>query len=289
MRTILTPGMRYMLLGTFLFSVGSLLIKLAGERVPTLEMLFVRGVVGIGFVWCILRRSGVGMFGTRKGLLALRGAVGFVALFAEFYAIVHLPLADATVILFTHPAVVALLAWAVLGERLGAVGIGAVALSLTGVAVVCRPAFLFGGGPSNLDPLAVTVALCGVIVTSLAILTVRTLAKTEHPAVVMLYPPLMISLASPFLAEGWVLPTPFEWACILGIALFMNAGQYYMTRGYAIESAARISAVTCLEIVFAALWGASILGEIPDAWTVAGGLLIVTGTIALGRDDGAGS
>jgi drug/metabolite transporter (DMT)-like permease len=105
----------------------------------------------------------------------------------------------------------------------------------------------------------------------------------------MLYPPLMISLASPFLAEGWVLPTPFEWTCILGIALFMNAGQYYMTRGYAIESAARISAVTCLEIVFAALWGASILGEIPDAWTVAGGLLIVTGTIALGRDDGAGS
>ncbi|MFH1914355.1 MAG: DMT family transporter [Pseudomonadota bacterium] len=285
MRAILTPGMRHMLMGTLLFSVGSLLIKLAGERVPTLEMLFIRGLVGIGFVWFILRRTGVGMLGTRRMMLLLRGVVGFAALFAEFYAIIHLPLADATVILFTHPAVVALLAWVVLGERIGPRGLMAVAVSLTGVAVVCRPAFLFGGGPSNLDPLAVTVALCGVVVTSLAILAVRTLARTEHPAVVMLYPPLVITVLSPILASGWVWPTALEWVYLLGIAAFMNAGQYFMTRGYAIESAARISAVTCLEIVFAAFWGASILGEIPDSWTVVGGALIVAGTIALGRGE----
>jgi drug/metabolite transporter (DMT)-like permease len=288
MRAILTPGMRYMLMGTFLFSVGSLLIKLAGERVPTLEMLFVRGLVGIGFVWFILRRTGAGMLGTRRLMLTLRGVIGFCALFAEFYAIIHLPLADATVILFTHPAVVALLAWLVLGERIGPRGLMAVAVSLTGVAVVCRPAFLFGGGPSGLDPLAVSVALGGVVVTSLAILAVRSLARTEHPAVVMLYPPLVMVAASPLLASGWVWPTALEWAYMLGIAAFMNAGQYYMTRGYAIESAARISAVTCLEIVFAAFWGASVLGEIPDGWTVAGGALIVAGTIALGRGDEPG-
>lgn len=288
MRTLLTPGMRHMLMGTFLFSIGSLLIKLAGERIPTLEMLFVRGLVGIGFVWWLLRRTGVGMLGTRRVLLTLRGVVGFAALFAEFYAIVHLPLADATVILFTHPAVVALLAWAVLGERIGLRGLLAVGVSLTGVAVVCRPAFIFGGGPSLLDPLAVTVALCGVGVTSLAILAVRALARTEHPAVVMLYPPLIMTIVSPLLAQGWLWPTPLEWGYMLGIAAFMNAGQYSMTRGYAIESAARISAVTCLEIVFAAFWGASVLGEIPDGWTVAGGLLIVAGTIALGRGEEPG-
>ena len=38
----LTPGMRYMLLGTFLFSIGSLFIKIAGERIPTMEILFVQ-------------------------------------------------------------------------------------------------------------------------------------------------------------------------------------------------------------------------------------------------------
>ncbi|QGY39807.1 EamA family transporter [Pseudodesulfovibrio cashew] len=284
MRNVLTPGMRYMLLGTFLFSIGSLLIKVAGERVPTMELLFFRGVVGLGFCYTILRRSGVSLLGHRRLLLATRGLVGFLSLFTEFYALVHLPLADATAIIFTHPAVVALLAWAVLGERLGRGGIMAVAASLAGVALVCRPGFLFGAGGTDLDPLAVSVALGGVLVTALAILSVRALAKTEHPAVVMFYPPLLIVLFSPLFSGGWVMPTPGEWACVAGIALAMNAGQYYMTRGYAIESAARISAVTCLEMVFAAMWGITFLAEIPDTWTLAGGSLIVFGVLLLGRE-----
>lgn len=284
MRNLLTPGMRYMLLGTFLFSIGSLLVKLAGERLPTMEILFVRGVVGIGLCWLIVRQAGVGMLGSRRWLLIARGVVGFIALFAEFFAIVHLPLADAIVILFSHPAVVAILAWVLLGERLGSRGVLAIVASLLGVVVVCRPTFLFGGGAALLDPLGVTVALAGVGFISAAILTVRTLAKTEHPAVVMFYPPLIITLAGPFFSHDWLMPNLAEWPMLLGVALFMNTGQYYMTKGYAIESAARISAVTCLEIVFAAVWGASFLGEIPDGWTVVGGLLIVGGVLAIGRD-----
>lgn len=276
--------MRYMLIGTFLFSIGSLLIKLAGERIPTLELLFWRGIVGIGFCWVILRRAGVGFFGNRKLLLLARGCIGFVALFAEFYALVHLPLADATVIIFTHPAVVALLAWVLLGERLGRFGLIAVAASLTGVGLVCRPGFLFGGGGADLDPLALGVALGGILFTSTAILIVRTLAKTEHPAIVMAYPPMLIALFAPVFGSGWVMPVGVEWLYILGIALSMNGGQYYMTRGYAIESAARISGITCLEIVFAAFWGVSLLGEIPDGWTLAGGGLIVCGIVLLGKD-----
>lgn len=273
--------MRYMLLGTFLFSIGSLFVKMAGERLPTMEILFVRGVLGIGFCWCIIRKAGVGMFGHRKYLLLARGTVGFVALFTEFYALVHLPLADATALLFSHPMVVAIFAWVILGEKLNKKSLLAILVSIIGVAVVSRPGFIFGASGSDLDPFAVGVTLGGVVLISIAILTVRTLAKTEHPAVVMLYPPLLITCVAPFFAEGWVMPNVQEWGMLIGVAMFMNGGQYFMTRGYAIESAARISAVTCLEIVFAAFWGASILGEFPDEWTLFGGALIVTGVLAL--------
>ncbi len=283
MRNWLTPGMRLMLLGTFLFSIGSLCIKLAGERVPTMEILFVRGVIGIFFCWAIVRRAGAGVFGKRRFMLALRGLTGFLALFGEFYAIVHMPLADAMVILFSHPVMVAILAWAVMGERLSVKGMAAIITSVVGVTVVCRPDFLTGMTGTPIEPLTLAMALMGVGFTSVAILAVRSLAKTEHPAVVMFYPPLIISLAAPFFPEGWVIPTGSEWLMLLGVALFMNAGQYYMTKGYAVESAARVSAVSCLEIVFAALWGASFLGEIPDAWTIGGGVLIVIGTLALGH------
>jgi drug/metabolite transporter (DMT)-like permease len=99
----------------------------------------------------------------------------------------------------------------------------------------------------------------------------------------MLYPPIAISLLSPLFAEGWVMPTPAEWGVLVGVGLFMNAGQFFMTKGYAIESAARISGVSTLEIVFAAMWGLMFLGEVPDAWTIGGGSLIVLGILALGR------
>ena len=283
MRKWLTPGMRVMLLGTFLFSIGSLCIKLAGTRVPTMEILFVRGLVGIVFCWAIVRRAGAGMLGNRRMLLFTRGLFGFLSLFAEFYAIVHLPLADATVIIFTHPAVVALAAWAVLREKLSPAGLASVLVSLAGVFVVCRPGFLFGGAGPGMDPLALGMALLSVVFTAVAIMAVRSLAVTEHPAVIMLYPPMIICLACPLFAADWVVPTWQEWLMLLGVAGFMNAGQYFMTVGYARDSAARISAVTCLEVVFAALWGASFLGEIPNIWTVAGGTLIVIGTLALGR------
>ncbi len=282
MMKLLTPGMRHMLLGTFLFSIGSLLIKLVGERIPTMEILFVRGFIGIGFCWMILRRAGVGMFGTRRKVLALRGVVGFIALFAEFFAIIHLPLADAIVILFAHPVLVAVLAWAVLREKVDMRSVLAILTSLLGVVVVCRPGFVFGNTGSSLDPIGVIVALVGVVVTSIAVVTVRSLAKTEHPAVVMVYPPIIIACATPFFSYNWLMPTSAEWAMMLGIALFMNAGQYYMTRGYAVESAVRISAVSCLEIVFATIWGVSFLAEIPDGWTIVGGAFIVLGTLALG-------
>nr|WP_321260268.1 DMT family transporter [uncultured Pseudodesulfovibrio sp.] len=278
----LTPGMRYMLLGTFLFSLGSLSVKLAGMRVPTTEILFVRGIIGVGLCWYILRRAGVGVFGQRKLALFFRGLLGFTSMLAEFYTIVHLPLADALVLLFSHPIVVALLGWVVLRERLSKGSMVAVLISLVGVTVVCRPGILFGTG-NSMDPFLLGVALLAVLLTSVAILTVRSLAKTEHPAVVMFYPPLFIALLAPIFYGEWVVPTMSEWFMILGVAVFMNIGQYYMTRGYAIESAARISGVSSLEIVFAAMWGMMFLGEIPDVWTVLGGSLIVFGTLVLGK------
>lgn len=279
----LTPGMRLMLLGTFFFSIGSLFVKVAGSRMPTMEILFVRGLIGVGLCLVMLRKSGVGMLGKRKFLLAARGLLGFGAMFSDFYAIVHLPLADALVLIFSHPVSVALLAWLLMGETLSKGGMFAILTSVTGVALVCRPDFLFGAGSPDLNAMGLIAALVSVFLTSWAILSVRVLAKTERAEVVMFYPPIVISLLSPLFAEGWVMPTPMEWGVLIGVGLFMNAGQFFMTKGYAIESAARISGVSTLEIVFGAMWGMMFLGEIPDLWTIGGGALIVFGILLLGR------
>jgi hypothetical protein len=54
-----------------------------------------------------------------------------------------------------------------------------------------------------------------------------------------------------------------------------------LLRGLQKEPAARATAVSYLQSVFASLWGALVLGEIPEALTLAGATLIVSSTLLL--------
>src|SRR3954468_2527014 len=169
-----------MVLAAFCFSVMSLLVKVVGARIPSQEVVFVRAAVSLAVAYGLVRRARPGNWGRRKGLLVLRGMVGFAALSCFFYAIIHLPLADATVIQYTNPVWTAWLGAWLLGEALSA---GEVVLSgagLLGGLLIARPSFLFGGA-GRLEPLAVAVGLAGALCSASAYVSVRRLSRTEHP------------------------------------------------------------------------------------------------------------
>lgn len=280
----ISPGVRFRILGSVLFSIGAASIKLAGTYVPASQILFARAILGLCFCLWIARRTGFSPFlGKQKGLLLLRGIFGGCAFFTMICAYVRLPLADATVIIFLHPVLVAILASILLKEKLRPQAWLCIMVSLVGVAIVSRPGFIFGQA-HQLDPSGVLMALAGVLFSSLAILSVRQLAKTEPTPTIMFYPLLIIFIAAPLMGGmHWTLPTPEHFLFLLMAGGFMNAGQFFMTKGYGLGSAATISAVGYLEIVFAAFWGMTIFGELPDLPTIAGSVLIAGSTYALGR------
>ena len=116
----LSLGFRYMAASAFCFSIMSVLVKLAGQRLPTQEIVMLRSTLVALICWAMLRAAGIDVRGNRRRLLLVRGFIGFLALSCFFYAVVHLPLADATVIQYTNPAFTALIAVWFLGERIGA-------------------------------------------------------------------------------------------------------------------------------------------------------------------------
>ncbi len=272
-----------MLAAAVCFSLGALFIKLAGVRLPPMEILFARSVVGILYCTILLRRQGANILGEQKRwFLLLRGLLGFSALFCTFYSFVHLPLADATVIVFAHPVFVALFAAIILKEHLGGRGTVCVLTAICGVLLVAKPSFLFGHS-SALDPFAVTVALAAAVLSACAIITVRFLSKHVHALTIILYPTLVVAALGPVLDGGnWLMPQGREWALLLAVGLVMNMGQHFMTVAYRQERAAIIAAIGYLEIPLAALFGTLFLSEIPDLWTCAGAALVVLGTLALG-------
>jgi drug/metabolite transporter (DMT)-like permease len=275
--------MRQMAIGAFWFSVMSLLVKLSGQRLSSVQVVFVRAVFTLGLSVVLVRRAKVPPLGQQRGLLVLRGLFGCVALSCFYYSLVHLPLAEATVVQYTNPVFTALLAAWLLRERLRWPEALCAAASLAGVVLVTRPALLFGGA-STIPTTAALVALAGAVCSAAAYVVVRRIGPAEHPLVVVLYLPLVtVPLTAPFLIGHWIWPTPQEWGWLVGVGITTQIAQLHMTRGLQLETASRATAVGYLQIVFAAVWGAIAFGQLPDGWTMLGALVIVGSTLAVAR------
>lgn len=273
-----------MALAAFFFSLMSLLVKVAGQRLPSSELVMGRSVVSLAITWVMLRRAHVNPWGQRQGLLVVRGLVGFGGLLCFFYAIPRLPLADVTTIQFTNPAFTALFAALFIRERLTRTVVLSIAVSLAGVTLIAQPTVLFGQGANTLDLTAVSVALLGAVFAGIAYTTVRKLRETEHPLVVVFYFPLVsIPACLPILAPVAVWPTPLEWLILVGIGVLTQIAQIFLTTGLHKEPAGRATSVSYLQILFAAVWGFTFFGEVPDILTVFGVLLVVSGIVFVAR------
>lgn len=273
-----------MVAAAFFFSLMSLGVKLSGERLPFQQVVLFRAAVALVLSWWMLRRERLSPWGTQRGLLALRGVTGTLALCCFFWALLHLPLAEATVLQYLNPVFTALLAALVLREPLELREGLSVLGSLAGLLLVARPSFLFGMGAAPLDPWACAVAVAGALFSACSYVTVRRIGHAEHPLVIVFWFPLLATPVSlPLALPVWQWPTPREWLLLLGVGVVTQVAQLFMTRGLQREPAARASAVSYLQIVFAAAWGLLVLGEVPDARTALGATLIVGSTLLLVR------
>jgi drug/metabolite transporter (DMT)-like permease len=263
----------------FWLSSMGLLVKVAGQRLPSMEIVFVRGVITLLLSWFLLVREGIDPWKGPHKLLVLRGVLGAAALTCFYFSLVHLPLAEATVFQYMNPLLVSAFAATFLGERSGKREWTAICISLVGVLLIARPAFLFGGSKS-LPLFFVVVSLAGSLFSSLAYITVRHLRHQHNALLVVFYFPLVtVPLSLPFALPAWVPPTAMEWLLLLGVGVTTQIGQVYLTRGLQLEPAARATAIGYLQIIFATVWGYLIFQQLPHLLGVGGALLIVVSTL----------
>jgi drug/metabolite transporter (DMT)-like permease len=278
-------GARFMLASAAAFAGMTAAAKLVGARIPLFEIVFVRAAFSVVATLLLLRRARVPALGSRRPLLFLRGLFGFAGVSCSFYAVIHLPLAEATLLQFTHPLFTVALAALVLGERIErGVALG-VPLAVLGLLAIVRPAALFGGESAPLDPFATGVALAGAFFAADAYVSVRHLARTgEHPlAIVLSFPLVSVVLALPLMLRDLVWPTGMEWLWLLAAGGCAQLGQMSLTRGIQLLPASRATVFSYTQIVFAAALGALLFAERPDVWTLAGGALVLGGAWLAGR------
>lgn len=276
---MLSRGVLYMALSALAFSVMSMLVKLASVRIPTGEIVLVRAVFTLAISYVMVRRAKLSPWGNERGKLVVRGLLGFAALGCYYLALARLTLADATTLHFTQPLLTSLLAWWLLGERIGWAAAFAVACGLGGVMLVVHPGVPLDSGA---DAFGVVIALASATLSSFAYVTVRQLAKTEHALVIVFYFPLIATpLAIPWAAASWIWPAPSEWLLLVGVGVATQLGQVFLTMGLMIERAGRATSIGYIQICFAVIWQLVIFGQMPGLGTLLGATLIIAGTLAV--------
>ena len=252
----------------------SLFVRLAGD-LPSVQKSFFRNLVAVAAAAVVLARSRPALYLNRGdwGYLFLRAAFGTVGVLCNFYAIDHLLLADATMLNKLSPFFAILLGVVVLGERLRPFQVGAVLAAFAGALLVIKPS------GSNLSLLPAAVGLLGGFGAGVAYTMVRVLGKRGVPGPFIVFtfsafsclatlPPMLLSF-SPMTAA--------QWGMLLLAGASAAAAQFAVTAAYRCAPAREISVFDYSQIVFSALWGFLVFGQVPDAlsWL---GYAVICGT-----------
>jgi drug/metabolite transporter (DMT)-like permease len=194
-----------------------------------------------------------------------------------FEALARANVSLATALSFAAPLVAMPIAAMVLGERISPARWCAVAWGFAGTLVVLRP-WRADIGPGVWLAVLATVGFIGVY------LTLKLLAGQEAPARTVMAMSLGQMLSGlPLLPAAW---RPLSWQAVLGIALlasFMQVGRIAMQRAFALGRASVVMPMDFLRLPAIAVISWIWLGQVPDAWTFAGALMIVSATILLAR------
>lgn len=278
----ISKGVLYVAVGALFFSFGSVLVKLSGQRLPSMEIVFGRSIFGIAFCWWLIRRKGIPMFGNNRKVLTLRGLLGAGGLMCSFFAITHMPLADAVVLFHSNPVFAVILAFLFLGERLNAKAAICIPLCILGVVLITKPPFLFGTAGTDLPTYVYAVAIMSAVFAGGAYATMHHLGSREHSLTIVFYLYLVaIPVSLVGMIPSFVMPTWTELLMLLGIGAFTQVGQMCLATGLQLESTGTATATGTLQVAFSALWGMLFFNEFPGMIGLAGAALLILSTLIL--------
>jgi len=255
--------------------MGALAKTASQQGASEVLIVFARNLVGVLALLPWLLRTGPTALRTQRLSGHLwRSLFGVCGMYTLFYALTHLPLAEALLLNYASPLFIPFIAWAVLAEKPPAVMIPAALLGLAGVALIVKPTGLGFGLASWVGAASGVFAACAMV-------SLRRISDTEPPQRVVFY----------FAAIGLVISAvPLWWFTelpSLEVTLWMTAtglaatnGQLQLTKAYTHAPAARVGAMGYSGVVFAGLLGWAVWGETPDAYSLVGAALVI-GTCTL--------
>ncbi len=271
-------GVILALLSSLVFSIMNALVKAVSLSIPSVEVVFFRSIIGTVIIYYLMRRENVAFSTEGVPALTLRGILGALYMLTYFYTISRIPLLDTIILVNLSPVFVMIFAAVFLREKLARRTILWLPVVFFGAILTIKP-FNF----SSYSPDALFGVLSAVFSAGAGI-AIRYLSKKHHTFEIIFYFMVTATLVSvPLMWREFVIPDRLELFYLLCIGIVSLLGQVFLTKAFTHENAVVVEVVRYIGIVFNAGWGYLFWAEVPDALTVAGGILIVGACIALSR------
>jgi len=240
------------------------------------QMVFMRNVMSLIMIMVvsIVMRRGVPSFKTKRfGGHFWRGSVGFVAMELWFHAITLLPLTLATAISFITPILSTIIAIVFLGEKAGIRRWAAIFAGFVGMLVILRP------DVSGMNPDALFVLFSSMCM-AVAGTVVKSLTRTESPETIVFYMALIMTIWSIAPATlYWQPPNSWHLWLAFWIAVFSTGAHLMLARAYMRADVVMLMPFDFTRLIFTALLAYVFFGEVMDAQTIMGSLIIVASTV----------
>ncbi len=206
----------------------------------------------------------------RPRLQLLRSVLLFCSTTANIIALRKLQLSETATISFLTPVFVALLAGPVLGERVGAERMSAIALGFLGVVIATRP------GTAAFQPI-VLIAVAGVVCNAGYVLATRKLAGADAPQTTLVWTQIAgLVFLTPILPWVWKQPGSVgAWVIMAAMGVFAASSHGMLIVAHRFAPAPTLTPFTYTQLIWMIVSGVLVFGDWPAASTLLGAALVV--------------
>jgi drug/metabolite transporter (DMT)-like permease len=264
-----TRGILLMLATMLIFVVTDTTAKWLTRSYPVPQVVWARFAFAFVFVAVLLGpRALAGLCSRRLGLQLARSALQIASTTTFFFAVSVLPIATAVAVSFLQPLFITALSVPLLRERVGPRRWAAVGCGFAGVLVIVRP--------GTAMEVAVLLPVATAAASALYYIATRVVSRTDPVTTSLFYTALLGTLASSaVLPSVWTTPDALGWCLLIAIGLLAGLGHLLVIQAYGNAPASLLAPFVYTQLIWATGLGWLVFGDLPDAWTLAGALIIV--------------
>jgi len=271
-------GVCCILLSSFSFALMNMFVRMSGD-LPSIQKSFFRNFVAMLFALSILmkERPEIKLDRTSKKFLFLRSLCGTIGILCNFYAVDHLVLADASMLNKMSPFFAILFGILILKEKINLFQGLCVVTAFIGTLFVIKPT------PSNLATFPALIGLMGGLTAGMAYTYVRALGThgVKGPFIVFFFSAFSCVCTLPYLIFNYHPMTLEQFIILLLAGLAAAGGQFTITAAYTFAPAREISVYDYSQIIFSAILGFFVFGQVSDTLSWLGYIIITSTAVAM--------